>query len=140
MLLNLLNFCKKKEGEHNICSNDRNSMFKSRKSLGYHATWLHNECCCVRFSKSDVRPSAGFSARNHIGRRETRLSDKGSECVRYLDPVCPCTKTHLLHKNVSPLHTNSCAGHINGSRGSEQKIVHFVQNLAMYTLASCAVH
>ena len=111
-------------------TNDRNSMFKCRKSLGYHTTWLHNECCCVRFSKSDVRPSAGFSARNHIGRRaETRLSDKGSEClVRYLPlPARP----HLLYKNASPLHTN-------GSRGSEQKSVHFVQNLNGNALAPCA--
>ena len=68
------------------------------KSLGYHSTWPHNECC-VRFSKSDVRPSAGFSARfrDHTGRRETRLLDKGSECVRYQPtPTCPiCTKIHL---------------------------------------------
>ena len=113
-------------------TNDRNSMFKCRIS-GYHTTWLHNECCCVRFSKSDVRPSAGFSARNHIGRRaETRLSDKGSEClVRYLPlPARP----HLLYKNASPLHTN-------GSRGSEQKKCAFCSELKWQcTCNLCSVH
>ena len=125
MLLNLLNFCKKKEGEHNICSNDRNSMFKSRKSLGYHATWLHNECC-VRFSKLKFRPSAGFSAwfRDHTGSGGPGFRTKGATaCATFALPLSYLWQELLpFSAQQMPLHCTQKTVQGTVSRGSEEKI------------------